>query len=44
MRKIGWIITLESMNDSKKFFVMDFIVVFCWLQRLGVKCDWMQLS
>jgi len=32
---------LESMNNSQEFFVMDFVVVLCWLEGLGVKSDWM---
>ena len=35
---------IESMNDSQEFFVMNFVVMFSWLEGLGVKSDWVRLS
>jgi len=35
---------LESMNDSQEFFVVDFVVMFGWLEGLGVKSDWVRPS
>jgi len=32
---------LESMNNSQELFVMNFVVALGWLERLGVKSDWM---
>jgi hypothetical protein len=32
---------LQGLYHGKEFFVMVFLVAFCWLQRLGVIGNWM---
>jgi hypothetical protein len=34
---------VQSMYYGKEFFVMNFIVTFCWLQGLGVVSNWMPM-